>query len=95
MFVVIFRARVRDLDPQYAEVAARMRTLAMEEFGCLEFHAVTEGEHEIALSYWPSEEAIRAWKAHPEHRLAQQAGRERWYDAYSVQVATVTREYHG
>lgn len=95
MFVVIFRARIRDLDPKYAEVAARMRALAMEQFGCLDFHAVSEGEHEIALSYWPSEEAIRAWKAHPEHRLAQQAGRERWYESYSVQVASVTREYHG
>lgn len=95
MFVVIFRARIRELDPEYADVAARMRELAMKEFGCLDFHALTEGEHEIALSYWPSEEAIRAWKAHPEHLLAQQAGRERWYDSYSVQVASVTREYHG
>ena len=95
MFVVIFRARIRDLDPEYSGVAARMRRLAMEEFGCLDFHAVSEGEHEIALSYWPSEEAIQAWKAHPEHRLAQQAGRERWYDSYSVQVASVTRECHG
>jgi heme-degrading monooxygenase HmoA len=95
MFVVIFRARIRDLDPEYSVVAARMRMLAMEQFGCLDFHAVTEGEHEIALSCWPSEEAIRAWKAHPEHRLAQQAGQERWYDSYSVQVASVTREYHG
>ena len=94
MFVVIFRARIRDLDPQYSAVAARMRELAMEQFGCLDFHAVSEGEHEIALSYWPSEEAIQAWKAHPEHILAQQAGRERWYDSYTVQVASVRREYH-
>ena len=93
MFVVIFRAKVRAFDAEYAQMAARMRTLALEQFGCLEFHAVTEGEHEVALSYWPSEDAIRAWKAHPEHALAQQAGRERWYASYSVQVAHVTREY--
>lgn len=47
----------------------------------------------MALSYWPSEEAIRAWKAHPEHVLAQQTGRTRWYASYSVEVAQVTREY--
>lgn len=93
MVVVIFRARVRALDEAYFRMAARMRELALTEFGCLAFHAVTEGEHEVALSYWPSEEAIRAWKAHPEHLLAQQAGRERWYADYSVQVATITREY--
>ena len=75
MFVVIFRARVRRFDEEYSRVAARMRDLAMREFGCLEFHAVTEGEHEVALSYWPDEQSIRAWRNHPEHVLAQQAGR--------------------
>lgn len=93
MYVVIFRAKVRVLDEGYSRVAARMRELALSQFGCVEFHAVTEGQDEVALSYWPSEEAIRAWKSHPEHVLAQQAGRERWYASYSVQVAAVTREY--
>ncbi len=93
MFVVIFRAKVRALDAEYSRVATRMRDLALSEFGCIEFHAVIEGQNEVALSYWPSEEAIRAWKSHPEHVLAQKAGRERWYESYSVQVAAVTREY--
>jgi len=94
MFVVIFRAKVRQTDHEYTQVAARMRELALTQFGCLEFTAVTEGSQEIALSYWPSKDHIRAWKAHSEHLLAQQLGRERWYESYSVQVAEVTREYH-
>ena len=93
MFVVIFRARIRKLDDDYARVAARMRELALAEFGCLEFHAVAEGDQEVALSYWPDEESISRWRKHPEHLLAQQAGRERWYESYSVQVAQVTRAY--
>ncbi len=93
MHVVIFRAKIRVLDAEYAQVAARMRDLALGQFGCLEFQSVTEGREEVALSYWPGEESIRDWKAHPEHVLAQQAGRERWYESYSVQVARVTREY--
>ena len=93
MYVVIFRAKVRSLDEEYDRTAARMRTLAIEQFGCLEFQAVAEDGHEVALSYWPSEDAIRAWKSHPEHVLAQKSGRERWYESYSVQVARVTREY--
>lgn len=94
MFVVIFRARVRRLDEEYSRVAARMRELATTRFGCLEFHSVTEGQDEVALSYWPDEKSIRAWRDHPEHVLAQQAGRDRWYESYSVQVAQITREYH-
>ena len=93
MHVVIFRAKVRAFDPEYVAQAARMRDLALREFGCIEFHAVTEGSDEMALSYWPDEESIRRWKAHPDHMLAQEAGRQRWYDAYSVQVAEITRDY--
>lgn len=92
-FIVIFRAKVRQIDNEYTQVAARMRELALGQFGCLEFTAVTEGQDEIALSYWPSEAHIRAWKAHSEHVLAQQLGRNNWYESYTVQVAEITREY--
>jgi heme-degrading monooxygenase HmoA len=93
MYVVIFRARVRAFDAEYFATAARMRELALSQFGCLDFHALTEGDSEVALSYWPDEASIRAWRAHPEHLLAQQAGQARWYASYTVQVAEVTREY--
>jgi len=93
MYVVIFRAKIRAPDEKYSKVASRMRELALGQFGCLEFHAVREGRDEVALSYWPSEDAIKAWKSHPDHVLAQRIGKERWYESYTVQVAAVTREY--
>ena len=93
MYVVIFRAKIRSLDAEYSSTAKRMRELALQEFGCLEFIALTEGDEEVALSYWPNTDAITAWKNHPEHRDAQQRGRERWYASYSVQVAEIEREY--
>ncbi|MGY8869875.1 MAG: antibiotic biosynthesis monooxygenase family protein [Pseudomonadales bacterium] len=93
MYVVIFRAKTRELDNEYFVVANKMREIAIEQFGCLEFTAVTEGSNEIALSYWPNEESIRAWKSHAEHKVAQQLGRERWYESYIVQVAHISREY--
>lgn len=52
-YIVIFRARVRQFDDEYFQTAARMREPAIQEFGCLEFQAVTEGPDEVALSYWP------------------------------------------
>ncbi|QLQ33676.1 MAG: antibiotic biosynthesis monooxygenase [Candidatus Thiothrix singaporensis] len=93
MYVVIFRAQIRELDGQYSTTAARMRELALTEFGCLAFHTVSEGQEEIALSYWPDEASIQAWKNHPEHLLAQQLGRDRWYASYRVEVAQITRQY--
>lgn len=74
-------------------MAARLRELALAEFGCVEFCAVTEGGEEVALSYWPSEENIQLWKSHPEHVAAQKLGAEKWYESYSVQVAEIKRHY--
>jgi len=93
MYVVIFRAKARELDPEYATMAAQLRHRALEQFGCLAFHAVTEGADEIALSYWPDLDSIRTWKADAEHLVAQRLGRQRWYAAYEVQIAQVLREY--
>jgi len=93
MWIVVFRAKVGALDEEYARVAERLRTLAIGQFGCLEFVAVNEGRDEVARSYWPSQESIQMWKQHSEHLLAQELGRERWYESYVVQVAEIQREY--
>ncbi|MDP2163528.1 MAG: antibiotic biosynthesis monooxygenase [Hydrogenophaga sp.] len=93
MFVVIFRAQARALDADYRAMAAHMRELALTQFGCLDFTAVTEGGQEIAVSYWPNEASIRAWQQHTDHLAAQRLGRERWYASYTVDIAEVTRHY--
>jgi heme-degrading monooxygenase HmoA len=94
MYVVIFRAKAKALDADYLETAARLRDLAIKQFGCLDFVSVAEGDQEITLSYWPDEESIKRWKAHAEHLRAQELGREKWYAAYAVQIAEIRREYH-
>lgn len=93
MYVVIFRARVQEMDEDYAATAAALREMALRDFGCLEFHAVSTGDQEIALSYWTDLAAITAWKAQAEHLAAQRLGRERWYSSYRVQIAWVERDY--
>lgn len=37
MYVVIFRAKTRNVDDEYFFVANRMREIAIEEYGCLGF----------------------------------------------------------
>lgn len=94
MYAVIFRAEINEVDEAYFETAARLRELAQEKYGCREFVAVTEGEYEIAVSYWENEEQIRKWKQDSEHLAAQRLGRSKWYKSYSVRVVRVMREYH-
>lgn len=40
----------------------------------------------ITVSYWESLDAIRSWGEHAEHRLAQELGRSRWYEAFSLRI---------
>jgi heme-degrading monooxygenase HmoA len=47
----------------------------------------------ITVSYWTSEESIRAWREHAEHIVAQQRGRKQWYERYELRVARVERAY--
>jgi len=93
MYAVIFKATTTKLDNEYRQTAKRMRQLATEKYGCKDFTSVTEGDKEISISYWGSQEQIKAWKSDPEHVLAQQKGRSKWYRSYHVQVAEVIREY--
>ncbi|WP_455222122.1 antibiotic biosynthesis monooxygenase family protein [Kaarinaea lacus] len=93
MYAVIFRAEINELDESYSDTAARMQELAKTKYGCIDFVAVTEGNQEITISYWNSEEQILAWKQDPEHQLAQKLGRSKWYKSYQVQVVKVEREY--
>ena len=72
-------------------MAERMRKLALNEYGCIEFSACTEGDKEIAISYWPSKEHIKAWHENIEHKKAQALGKEKWYKYYKVHVAEVLR----
>ncbi|WP_290536642.1 antibiotic biosynthesis monooxygenase [Alcanivorax sp.] len=95
MYAVIFTAIMADQDSRYRQMAGQLRDLAMTDFGCTEFISVTEGEQEIAISYWPDEDAIKDWKQQAEHRVAQQLGKEGWYKHYKVEVVKILRAYDG
>lgn len=94
MYAVIFKAKTGVQDKEYSNTVAVMRTLAFEKYNCVDFIAVTEGDQEIAISYWTSEEDIRNWHQDSEHSVAQRLGRDKWYASYTVEVAEITREYN-
>ena len=93
MYAVIFRAEINELDQTYSSTANRMRELAINEYGCTEFTSCTDEGSEIAISYWPSIEHIRAWKNNSEHQQAQELGKTKWYKSYQVQIIEVLKEY--
>lgn len=93
MFAVIFRAEIASFDTEYTEMAARMRDVAIQDYGCKEFTSCTQGRQEIAISYWDNEGQIKQWKQNAEHLVAQGKGRSKWYKSYSVEVVEIIRSY--
>lgn len=100
MYAVIFKAEMSDTlidgsGDSYFEMAEQMRELALQEYGCVEFTSVTEGNYEISISYWDTLEQIKNWKQDPQHLIAQDLGRSQFYKSYHIQVVEVLREYQG
>jgi len=93
MYAVIFTAELNEPDAGYSATAGRLRQLALNEYGCLKFVPCSEGDVEIAISYWSCLDDIQAWKNNPEHRQAQEIGKSRWYKSWHVQIVEVLREY--
>jgi hypothetical protein len=44
MFAVIFRATVKEVDSEYGKMAKKLRKLAFETYGCIDFIVVCEGD---------------------------------------------------
>ena len=93
-YAVIFTPSRIKGDNGYAEMADRMEALARQQPGFVSVESArTPGGTGITVSSWESLAAIRAWKQNAEHLLAQQQGKDIWYDDYRVRICRVEREY--
>lgn len=89
---VIFTSTRTAGDNGYGVMAARMEELAAQQPGYLGIESARDGLG-ITVSYWADDRSAAAWKQVTQHLVAQNRGREIWYDDYQVRVATVTRSY--
>lgn len=94
-YAVIFTSRRNgDDEAGYAEAAQRMAELAAQQPGYLGVESVRGADGVgITVSYWDSEDAIRAWRAQAEHAATRERGRNHWYEGYELRVAKVERAY--
>ncbi|WP_342616897.1 antibiotic biosynthesis monooxygenase [Rhodoferax sp. GW822-FHT02A01] len=93
-YAVIFSSLRTPGDHGYDAMSERMVELAMGQPGFLGAESARDAQgFGITVSYWQDEASIRAWKSHAEHRIAQETGRQRWYEHYETRVAKVERAY--
>jgi glutathione S-transferase len=91
-YAVIFASQLANESSDYQEAAERMVQLAQQANGYLG-HVSARGSDGfgITVSYWASLADIATFRAHGEHRLVQEVGRERFYTEYDLRVARVER----
>jgi heme-degrading monooxygenase HmoA len=90
--VTVFRNRLRDeARAEYTSVAAVMWDLATHMPGFVDSKTFESADGErVTIVTFAGQASHNAWRDHPEHRVAQQAGIDRFYATYSIQVGQVT-----
>jgi heme-degrading monooxygenase HmoA len=93
MIIVLFRSRLTDAaGADYSEMAGEMLARAKTYPGFIDFKSFKADDGErLSVVRWESEETLRPWREDERHRVAQRAGREKWYENYSIEVTEVLR----
>ncbi len=93
MVLVLFRSQLRpESGDEYAETARRMEALVRTLPGFVSFKTYTAQDGDrLSVGAFESEDALLAWRRHPEHVAAQKRGREAFYRFFEIQVAEVIR----
>lgn len=94
MIVTVFRSRLKPgVHDAYVAMASRMKEIAEAMPGYIsdkDFIAA-DGER-VTVVEFESEEAVRAWRQHPEHVAAQKQARAMYFASYRIQVCELLRE---
>ena len=97
MIAIIFELQPAEgRQDAYLDHAARLKPEleGMDGFISIErFESLTTPGKLLSLSFWRDEAAVAVWRNHPEHRLAQAAGRGGVFKDYRLRVAGVIRDY--
>lgn len=93
MVISVFRSRLRaENAPEFHELAARMMELAESMPGFLSYKVYTSEDGErCSIVEFASHEELLAWRNLDAHREAQQLGRERYYEEYTLHVTEPVR----
>lgn len=96
--ISLFQFRMRELTPtqreEYGRIAEHLMKIASATPGFISFRDYTGGDGELLVVVeFDSAEALAAWRDHPDHRRAQQRGREEFYAEYQVANCAVMHKY--
>lgn len=91
-YAVIFTSQRTIGDRGYGKMADKMEELASQQEGFLGMESARDEGLGITVSYWESLDAIKKWKEHSAHIVAQDRGKTEWYKNFALRVCKVERD---
>lgn len=96
MVLILFRSRLTpEAGDDYHVMADEMLTTARDMPGFVDFKMFRADDGErLSVIRWENQETLKAWREHSRHKIAQAAGRDRWYQNYEIEIAEIVRHSH-
>lgn len=91
-YAVIFASQRTEGDRGYGKMAEKMVELASKQKGFLGVESARDEGLGITVSYWESLDAIKNWKEHSVHQVAQDRGKNEWYKNFALRVCKGERD---
>lgn len=91
--VILFRSKLTErAGEDYQAMNAEMQALVRQNPGFVDVKSYTGADGErLTVVWWRDEESLAEWRNQMRHREAQNTGRQKWYEYYDVEVATIVR----
>jgi len=91
--VILFRSKLTDqAGEDYKAMDTELETLVRQNPGFVDVKSYTAADGErLTVVWWRDEKSLAEWRNLMRHREAQETGRQKWYEYYDMDVASITR----
>jgi len=91
MIVVLFRSKLTAAAGEdYAETAQALKEPARKYDGFVDIKSFTAEDGErLTVVRWKDLETLKPWRDDAKHMAANAMGRQRWYEYYNIEIATI------
>lgn len=91
--IILFRSKLTDqAGEDYQAMNDELESLVRQNPGFIDVKSYTAQDGErLTVVWWRDEESLTEWRNLMRHREAQNTGRQKWYEYYKLEVASVVR----